>query len=171
MIPTLTPAQGAWLTAHASMRSCVLSPEECANLGARRGLLVRRGGMSVLLAQDLQRRWILGGRPHAAPERWFWLHTRPFPAVEVALWPPEDHALLLCGEDKGQPAHQRLAATALAQALGYRSDPPWPTLIALGAPGALLLLGVPIARTTGFLLEPPLNDSPLPPLLAVLPAP
>jgi len=169
VIPTLTPAQGAWLAAHASGRPRALGPEDCADLGAQRGLLVRRGGMSVLLAQDLQGRWILGGRPHAAPERW--IRTRPFPAVEAALWPAEDHALLLGGEDKDQPAHQRLAATALAQALGHRPDPPWPTLVALGAPGALLLLGVPVAQATGFLLGLPPSDSPLPPLLAVLPAP
>jgi len=169
VIPTLTPTQGAWLAAHASARSRALGPEDCTNLGAQRGLLVCRGGMAVLLAQDLQGRWIFGGRPYATLERW--IRTRPFPTVDSTLWPAKDHALLLGGEDMDFPAHQRLAAAALAQALGYRSDPPWPTLIALGAPGALLLLGVPVARTTGFLPGPPHSDSPLPPLLAVLPAP
>lgn len=168
MIPSLTPAQAAWLSAHAADAPRALGPEDAADLGAQRGILLRRGGMTVLLGQDLQGRWILGGRPHAPLSPW--RRIRPFPLVPAALWPAQDHALLLGGAGD-LPAHQRLAAEALAQALGHVPAPPWPTLVAIGAPGALLLAGVPVADATGFLLGLPPADSPLPPLLAVLPDP
>ncbi len=173
MIPSLTPTQAAWLSAQAALPSAhadtaprVLSPEDAANINAQRGILLRRGGMTVLLGQDLQGHWIFGGRPNAPLSPWW--RTRHFPVVPAALWPSTDHALLLGGTGDF-PAHQRLAAEALAQALSHVPAPPWPMLVAIGAPGALLLAGVPVADATGFFLCLPPVNSPLPPLLAVLP--
>jgi hypothetical protein len=166
MIPTLTPAQAAWLDARVGRPSRVLSPEDAACLGAQRGYLLSLGGSTILVAKDLEGRWILGGRPGHPQAPWY--RARIFRPVPQALWPATDHALLLPpGID--QPAHQRLAATALADALDYAPTQPWPSLVAVGSPGALLLFGVPVLDADGYLQAMPPGRGPLPPLLAVLP--
>jgi hypothetical protein len=166
--PTLSPAQAAWLDSHVGQPAGPLRPEDAAILGAQRGYLLAPGRATVLVAQDLDGRWILGGRTECpqAP----WCRDRIFRPVPQTLWPAADHAVLLA-PDTEQAAHQLLAATALADALGLVPTPPWPSLLAVGSPGALLLFGIPVAEATGFLQGMPPERSPLPPLLAVLPPP
>lgn len=169
MTPTLTPAQAVWLEAHVGHPAGLLGPEDAAILGAQRGYLLAPGGATVLVAQDVQGRWILGGRTRH-PQQPGWRRDRAFRPAPQTLWPAPDHAFLL-HPDADQAAHQRLAATALADALGHAPTPPWPSLVVVGSPGALLLFGVPVAEASGFLQGMPPERSPLPPLLAVLPPP
>jgi len=166
VIPTLTPVQAAWLDAYVDRPAGPLGPEDAEILGAQRGYLLAPGGATVLVAQDAQGRWILGGRTRHPQQLW-WCRSRAFRPAPQTLWPSPDHALLLHPAAE-QAAHQRLAAAALADAIGHVPAPPWPSLLAVGSPSALLLFGIPVADAVGFLRGLPPERSPLPPLLAIL---